>query len=172
MVIFAALKNHILHTVNDQVKDLYGGHIRVRACGICVTDGTILLVNHSIYGHGGYFWSPPGGGILFGETARQAVKREFKEETGLDVTVGPLLFFNEHIADPLHAIELFFEIESFEGELTKGIDPEFSSHDQIIRDVRFMNWQEISQYHTDQLHSLFSKTDSVEGILRPNNFIN
>jgi 8-oxo-dGTP diphosphatase len=172
MVIFAALKNHILPTINDHVKDLYGGHIRVRACGICVAEGKILLVNHAMYGPDGSFWSPPGGGILFGETAQQAVKREFKEETGLVAEVGPLLFFNEHIADTLHAIELFFEVKSFEGELTKGIDPEFSSHEQIIKDVRFMNWQEISQYRADQLHSLLSKTDSVEGILRLNNYIN
>lgn len=172
MVIFAALKNHILHTVNDNVKGLYGGQIRVRACGICVAEGKILLVNHSLYGQNGFFWSPPGGGILFGETAQQAVVREFKEETGLEVKVGPLLFFNEHIADPLHAIELFFEIKSFEGTPTKGIDPEFSSDDQIIRNVCFMSWQEISQYRADQLHNLFSKTDSVEGILRLDNYIN
>jgi 8-oxo-dGTP diphosphatase len=99
-------------------------------------------------------------------------KKRVNEETGLEVEVGPLLFFNEHIADPLHAIELFFEIKSFKGVLTKGFDPEFSSNDQIIKDVRFMTWREISQYKADQLHSLFSRTDSIEGIWRLNNYIN
>ncbi|MEO6287748.1 MAG: NUDIX hydrolase [Dyadobacter sp.] len=172
MVIFAALKNYILPAINDDVKDLYGGQIRVRACGICVAEGKILLVNHAMYGTDGFFWSPPGGGIIFGETAQEAVQREFKEETGLEVEVGSLLFFNEHIADPLHAIELFFEITSFEGAIIKGLDPEFLFQNQIIQDVRFMNWQEISRYHADQLHRLFSKADSVEGILRLNNYIN
>jgi 8-oxo-dGTP diphosphatase len=171
MVIFAALKNRILHTVNDNVRDLYGGHVRVRACGICIADDQILLVNHAMYGENGFFWSPPGGGVMFGETARKTVIREFKEEANIDVKVGKLLFVNEHIAGPLHAVELFFEINSFEGLISKGIDPEFSADDQIIKDVRWMNWEEIKKYKAEQLHSLFSLADSIGGIRGLDNYI-
>jgi mutator protein MutT len=44
---------------------------------------------------GGY-WEFPGGKIEPGETARGAVEREFEEEVGLGVTVGPLLAVVEH----------------------------------------------------------------------------
>ena len=36
-------------------------------------------------------WSIPGGKQELGETVREAVMREVKEETGCDVTVGPLI---------------------------------------------------------------------------------
>lgn len=61
--------------------------IEVIARGVCVIDGKILLCKAK----GGKTTYLPGGHIEFGETGRQALVREIKEELGLDSTTGAFL---------------------------------------------------------------------------------
>ena len=109
--------------MTDVVHQTFGNQLRVRICGVCVTENRILLVNHSNIGNGD-FWAPPGGGMQFGESAEACLKREFLEETGLIVEMGDFLFACELINKPLHALELFFTVILTGGRLKKGFDPE------------------------------------------------
>lgn len=142
----------------NPVHEIYGNRIRLRVCGLCIQDDQILLVNHNLIAETD-FWAPPGGGIEFGESAAACLVREFKEETGLDVQVGSFLFTTEFIQPPLHAIELFFQITILGGQLKKGIDPEMESKDQIIREVKFLSWDEIKKINPKSLHGAFSLVD-------------
>lgn len=57
-----------------------------------VDDNKILLVNHKKAKK----WLPPGGRIEENETPIQAVKREIKEETGLDVEIVELTHYKQY----------------------------------------------------------------------------
>ena len=153
------------------VNQFYGHRVRLRACGIYMKDNEILLVNHSLYGSGTQFWSPPGGGVEFGESAKDTLKREFFEETGLLVEVGKMCFVNEFIQPPLHAVEMFFEILSADGIVEKGSDPEFTESNQIIREVRFWSAAELAGLAAESRHSVLQNLNSMDDILKSEGFI-
>jgi 8-oxo-dGTP diphosphatase len=147
----------------DSVQKMYGNILRTRACGLCIENDRLLLVNH----HGltnGDFWAPPGGGMQFGEVATDCVVREFLEETGLVVEVRDFLFACEFMKEPLHAIELFFLVEKVGGKLFKGTDPESGSN-QIIKEVKFMDWGEIESLNKEKLHGIFGLTGKMNRII-------
>jgi 8-oxo-dGTP diphosphatase len=133
----------------NSVKEVFGDKLRIRACGLCYQGDAILLVKHNIDGQ--FLWSPPGGGVEFGESIEDTLIREFREETCLDVEPGNFLFLHEFISAPLHAIEFFYKINSFTGELALGSDPELKEHN-IIVDTGFFNQQHISQLPKSHLH--------------------
>ncbi|MEG2200108.1 MAG: NUDIX hydrolase, partial [Anaerovorax sp.] len=58
-------------------------------------DGKILMVRQSHEGRS--IWMAPGGGIEAGETSAEAAVREVKEETGLDIKIGNLLWHVEDV---------------------------------------------------------------------------
>jgi 8-oxo-dGTP pyrophosphatase MutT (NUDIX family) len=66
-------------------------HITVRVYGVLIDQTHGLLVSDEFI-RGDFFTKLPGGGLEFGEGTRDCLVREFKEETGLDVTVGDHIY--------------------------------------------------------------------------------
>ncbi|MFN3666166.1 MAG: NUDIX domain-containing protein [Sediminibacterium sp.] len=73
----------------------------VRVYGILLDEEKKLLVSDEFI-RGAYITKLPGGGLEFGEGTRECLKREFMEETGLDVTVGDHIYTTD-----------FFQISAF-----------------------------------------------------------
>lgn len=60
--------------------------------GAVIENGCILLVQHHFFSSDVRYWGLPGGGQEPGETGEETVRREMREETGLEVKVVRLLY--------------------------------------------------------------------------------
>lgn len=149
--------------MEETVKKFYGSRLRVRACGWLVHKGAVLLANHKGLRNGD-FWSPPGGGIEFGETAQQCVVREWREEAGITIEVGDFLFACEFIGNNLHAVELFFAVAKTGGHLQLGTDPEVGAPD-MLSELRYFGEEQLKAAEKNQLHGIFQRSTSPCEIL-------
>jgi 8-oxo-dGTP diphosphatase len=143
------------------------GKVRVRVCGILIENKRILLVKHLGLGKNGSFWSPPGGGLEFGESIEDALKREFLEETGLEIRCGRFLRFHEHIDDRFHALELFFRVERISGTPVLGNDPEVQDRLPMMVALREFSAKELAEFSSEDYHSCIPEFFLEEGIKIP-----
>jgi len=68
----------------------YPAHPVVGVGAVVVRDGKALIIKRAHEPRKGE-WSLPGGLLELGESLQDAAHREIKEETGLDVDVGPVI---------------------------------------------------------------------------------
>lgn len=139
--------------MDHHIEEIFGKRIRIRVCGLCQDGDNLLLINHNLY-PGQDFWAPPGGGLELGQSAPDALIREFMEETSLEIRVKEFRCIAEFINSPFHALELFFEVEKTGGTTQIGHDPELPADKQLIRDIRFMPWAEIQALPDREKHGL------------------
>jgi len=77
--------------------------------GVAVKDGALLLVRRRNPPEAGR-WTIPGGRVEVGESLAQAVERELREETALEVSCGALRGFAERILPDRHYVILDFDV--------------------------------------------------------------
>ena len=146
-------------SVKEEINLKFGGKVRPRVGGILIEDNCVLLLKHEHIGRGGYLWAPPGGGIEHGQSVEEALKREFLEETGLEIEIKNLLLVNEFIDDPLHALELFFEVKRISGRLQLGSDPEMETG-QILSKAAFFSIENLKKEENIHIHNIFHGINS------------
>jgi 8-oxo-dGTP diphosphatase len=96
------------------------GTLRIRVAAVLIKEGRILLIAHKKGKN--VYWLLPGGGVHFGESLKQALRREIKEELGISIRVHDLVFINDSIepGNRRHILHICFNSAYEEGEYQLG----------------------------------------------------
>lgn len=84
--------------------------------GVMIRNGNNVLLGKRLRNHGAGSYGWPGGGLAFGESLGDAVKREAFEEAGIVVKEHRLLCVSNVVEYGRHYLDLEFEVLSFEGD--------------------------------------------------------
>ena len=155
---------------SDSLLAPYAGLVRVRVGGILVRNGALLLAAHrGLLPKEATFWSPPGGGWAFGESLKEALQREFREETGLAVRVGRQLHLHEFRRDELQALEIFFEVTAEDPDAIPrlGHDPEHAADAQLLAELAWRTPRQLLALPLAQVHPVLRGLLSTDDIFVP-----
>ena len=113
------------------------------AVGALVIDNEnrLLMVNHkkeNCYD----FWVAPGGGVVETESQEAAVIREVKEETGLDVAVGELMYIEEFWQPTIREVKFWYLCDLQGGNLDSSAEEAIREH---IVDAQFITREALGQ---------------------------
>ena len=82
-------------------------------CWIVNSEGKMLLTQRSLNKTHGGMWEPTGGLVISGETSKQGIKRELKEEIGLDIDDDKIELIKEIVKDSEVMDAKYVTIEEF-----------------------------------------------------------
>ena len=111
--------------------------------GVVVHENCVLLIRRGKEPARGE-WAIPGGRVKLGETMREAVVREIKEETAVSVRPGKLVYYFETIQpDSDGRIQYHYAIFDFKATYLAG---EPMAHDDAM-DARWVSPTEVKAYN-------------------------
>lgn len=128
---------------------------RRRASAVIIKGSKVLLI-HRIDGDAEY-WTFPGGGIETNETAEEAIKREVKEETNLNVHKCSEIFEDVDVFASTH--NTFFLCETQGNQIQLG-GPEANL--QSAKNLHLIEWTEIVDIENLKLVPKSSKIKFLE----------
>jgi 8-oxo-dGTP pyrophosphatase MutT (NUDIX family) len=135
------------------------GRFNIRIYGILMDSNKRVLVSDEFI-RGSYFTKFPGGGLEFGEGTRECLKREFKEETGLDVEIGAHIYTTDFYQVSAfnnndQIISIYYFVEGDASQLaTKTERFDFAAHQVTDPNgeaevFRWIEWNELSEETMD-----------------------
>lgn len=114
--------------------------MQVRVTGILIEDEKVLLVKQKVANRN---WSLPGGRVENGETLEEAMIREMREETGLEVKIKKLLYVCDKPDALPSLLHITFLLERIEGEIRL---PSNEFDHNPIHDVQMVVIEKLSSY--------------------------
>jgi ADP-ribose pyrophosphatase YjhB (NUDIX family) len=128
----------------------------IRVYGILIDHNKRILVSDEFI-RGNFYTKLPGGGLEIGEGTRDCLKREFKEETGLDVEIGDHIYTTDFFQisafnniDQIVSIYYWVNATDISGLKTKikpfDFEPNQIEHITIQAEVfRWVEWNELTE---------------------------
>ena len=117
-----------------------GEYIISVQCWIVNSEGKILLTQRILNKNNGGKWEPTGGLVISGETSKQGIKRELKEEIGLDIEDDKIRLIKE-IVEENENLNFFRDIYLIKEDI--NLD-ELSFNDEVI-DAKYVTIEEFSK---------------------------
>lgn len=135
-------------------------HTSVRAYGILVREGRVLLVRSSSPQFDPPLWWLPGGGIDFAESPVAALLREFREETGLAIKDPVLHDVASDVrrranGDRIHTVRVLYTVSLAGGELRD--ETEGTTDQAQWFDLAALDGLNVAEYAQSALQSLLAK---------------
>lgn len=131
----------------------------VRIYGLLFDEQNRLLVSDEFI-RGQYLTKLPGGGLEIGEGTRDCLKREFKEETGLDVIIGKHIYTTDFFQisafnNKDQIISIYYEVlaNDVSGLNTKLKPFDFEQHQiaDVTKCAEVFRWIEWNDLHVDSM---------------------
>ncbi|HOK01951.1 MAG TPA: NUDIX hydrolase [Spirochaetota bacterium] len=113
------------------------GKVRIRVAGILIRGNRLLLIAHKKNNE--VYWLLPGGGVDYGESLHEALRREFEEELNVAIDVKDLVLVSDSI-DPSgkrHVVNICFLCNYLGGDFVLG-------DDKRLHDFKFFSTEELS----------------------------
>ena len=115
--------------------------LQVRVTGVFIQDGEVLVVKQTV--SPARAWSLPGGRLQHGESLRDAMVREMREETGLETEIVKLLYVCDKPETQAPVLHISFLLWKTGGELRL---PSNDLEQNPIHDVRMVPTGDLPRY--------------------------
>jgi ADP-ribose pyrophosphatase YjhB (NUDIX family) len=126
---------------------------QVRVAALIARASQILIVEHRKRGQ--RYWVLPGGRLNGSETLEAALRRELREELGLDAQVRQLVLVCETLAPERHIVNLVYH-----AEIGEGIEPQLDAADPVLA-----GWQWVAVDRLPRMDFRPPIADSIRSIV-------